>query len=113
MLDQRIGSNNRVSKHQVIEAEKHLMDSFSWSSEYQSSDLVRSVAGQVKIEIMQHYRNGTKILLAKLQKQQESTTLPNATFLEIRSEDSAIENFIRLNRLTKNAWKLCPMSPVK
>ncbi|KAG0284183.1 hypothetical protein BGZ98_006017, partial [Dissophora globulifera] len=37
MLDQRISSNNRVSKNQISKAEKHLMDSFSWSSEAKDS----------------------------------------------------------------------------
>ncbi|KAG0302472.1 hypothetical protein BGZ99_002989, partial [Dissophora globulifera] len=105
MFIERLGSMGLLEQEPVSQS--------PGGSEYQSSSLVRSVAGQVRVEIMRHYRNGTKTLLAKLQKQQESTALPNATSLEIRSEESAIENFIRLNRLTKNAWKLCPVSPVK
>ncbi|KAG0020284.1 Elongation of fatty acids protein 2 [Podila clonocystis] len=80
---------------------------------YTPSNLVRSVASQVKVEIKKHYRNGTKTLLEKLKKQQEQGTLSKEISLEIHLQKSAIENFIRLRRLTQNSWTICPLSPVQ
>ncbi|KAG0283452.1 hypothetical protein BGZ98_006325, partial [Dissophora globulifera] len=57
MFIERLGSMGLLEQEPVSQS--------LGGSEYQSSDLVRSVAGQIRVEIMQHYRNGTKILLAK------------------------------------------------
>ncbi|KAF9297579.1 hypothetical protein BGZ74_009763 [Mortierella antarctica] len=80
--------------------------------EYKPSALVRSVACQVKVEIKKHYQNGTKTLLKKLKKQQQQGILSKEVSLEICSQKSAIKNFIHLNCLTNNSWKICPLSSV-
>jgi len=53
------------------------------------------------------------IVLSQLKRQQEKGLLPKDCSIEICKDKSAIENFLALNKLSKNSRKIAPMSPLE
>ncbi|KAF9977791.1 Rad2 nuclease [Actinomortierella ambigua] len=73
--------------------------------EYRPSDIARAAAIQIKMELRRHYHYGSKVLFSKM--------LPSNTSLGVDFGVSAIENFVKLNRLAGYSWRLCPLSKVE
>src|ERR1700731_3448593 len=51
------------------------------------------------------------ILPSQLERRKEKGLLPKECNIDIRKEVSAIENFIRLNKISNNSRKLAPLTP--
>ncbi|KAG0317269.1 hypothetical protein BGZ99_006411 [Dissophora globulifera] len=79
---------------------------------YSGSALLRSVASQLSTEFRRIYRNGSLEMHNKLKQQHDKGLLPVGLSIEIRSDLSAIENFVHLNQSTGNRRKLVSISPV-
>ncbi|KAF9079285.1 hypothetical protein BGX23_004464, partial [Mortierella sp. AD031] len=77
---------------------------------YTPTDLVRSVASQLRVELKKIYRNGSHDLSDKLKALQEKGLLAEDTDYRIRSDVSAIENFLRLNRISNQSRRIVPLS---
>ncbi|KAF9104945.1 hypothetical protein BGX27_009866 [Mortierella sp. AM989] len=80
---------------------------------YPASSLLRSVSTQLMVELRKIYRNGTLELVEKLKRQSERDQLGSKCDITIHNGISAIENFVRLNSLTKNRRKLAPLTPIQ
>ncbi|KAF9378215.1 hypothetical protein CPB97_009713 [Podila verticillata] len=73
--------------------------------------VTRSVAKQLDVEFKNHYRAGTHDFFEKLKKKQEKGIIPKEVDLKIHGDKSAIENFLALNKIGKNARRMIPVSP--
>ncbi|KAF9997128.1 hypothetical protein BGZ80_006214, partial [Entomortierella chlamydospora] len=78
--------------------------------EFNPTCLVRSVATQLAVELKKIYKNGSYELQEKLKCMKEQGRLIGDYNLEIRKEWSAIENFLALNKISKNSRRIAPMS---
>ncbi|KAG9063257.1 hypothetical protein KI688_004861 [Linnemannia hyalina] len=74
------------------------------------NNLVRSVSGQLALELKKIYRNGTFDLYKKAEVMKKKGTLGTTIDIQIREEISAAENFLHLNKLTNNSRKIAPFT---
>ncbi|KAK3821500.1 MAG: hypothetical protein J3Q66DRAFT_152665 [Benniella sp.] len=72
--------------------------------------LVRSSATQLAVELKNMYRKGCHEMHDKLQSKKEKGKLQAGVDFRIQENQSAIENFIRLNKLSGNPRKIVPMT---
>ncbi|KAG0182631.1 hypothetical protein DFQ28_001942, partial [Apophysomyces sp. BC1034] len=78
------------------------------------SDLMRSVAQQLKVELKQMYKKGTCILHKMLKKRIDKGQLDKSKeVINIRGDLSAIENYLALNKLSPNPRRIVPMTSLK
>ncbi|KAF9176302.1 hypothetical protein BGZ50_001115, partial [Haplosporangium sp. Z 11] len=76
-------------------------------TDFQSSIVVRSVASQLSVELKRMYTHGSHQLVEKLVKKQEKD---DEISVGIREDWSAVENFVKLNRLDGSNRRIVPMS---
>ncbi|KAI1286511.1 hypothetical protein EDD11_000408, partial [Mortierella claussenii] len=77
---------------------------------YSPSDLTRSIASQLCAELKRIYRSGSHELHEKLIGLQKKGLLPQGSRVVIRSDISAIENFLHLNKTSKNSRRLASLT---
>ncbi|KAF9538188.1 hypothetical protein BGW38_010010, partial [Lunasporangiospora selenospora] len=77
---------------------------------YTPSDLVRSAATQLAVELKKIYRNGTKELHIELKHRQVRGQLGSDVDILIREDVSAIENFMKLNKQSRNPRRIVPIT---
>ncbi|KAI7831143.1 hypothetical protein BC939DRAFT_221112 [Gamsiella multidivaricata] len=80
---------------------------------FSPTELLLSVALQLKVELKKIYRNGTCELHNKLQKRKKKGLLGSDVNVEIQEEVSAIENYLAINKLSPNPRRIIPMSTAK
>ncbi|KAG0036537.1 hypothetical protein BGZ82_004071 [Podila clonocystis] len=74
------------------------------------TDLLESVMGQLRVELTKMYKNGSCDLHQKLKKLKDKGLLGPNVDIGIREDLSAIENYLTLNKLSKNPWKIIPLT---
>ncbi|GJJ75414.1 hypothetical protein EMPS_07772 [Entomortierella parvispora] len=77
------------------------------------TDLVRSVATQLKAELENMYKHGTCIIHNKLKKAKDLGILDTNTQILIRDDVSAVENYVSLNKLIQQPRRIAPMTSVE
>ncbi|KAI1288302.1 hypothetical protein EDD11_010015, partial [Mortierella claussenii] len=77
------------------------------------TDLVRSVATQLKAELKRMYTHGTCEIRKKLKKAQDRGILEVNTSILIRDDVTAIENYVSLNKLLQRPRRISPMSSLE
>ncbi|KAF8950831.1 hypothetical protein BGZ46_004327, partial [Entomortierella lignicola] len=80
---------------------------------YPASQLLRSAASQLTVELKKIYRNRTKDLHETLVRQKAKGILPESCNINIQRNKSAIENFVELNRTSSAGRRLAPISSVQ
>ncbi|KAF8949579.1 hypothetical protein BGZ46_005088 [Entomortierella lignicola] len=78
--------------------------------EFNPTNLVRSAATQLAVELKKIYKNESCELQEKLKCMKKQGRLIGDYNLEIHKEWSAIENFLALNKISKNSRRIAPMS---
>ncbi|GJJ77517.1 putative transposase [Entomortierella parvispora] len=77
------------------------------------TDLVRSMATQLKAELEKMYKHGTCIIHNKLKKAKDLGILDTNTQILIRDDVSAVENYVSLNKLIQQPRRIAPMTSVE
>ncbi|KAF9125383.1 hypothetical protein BGW39_007435 [Mortierella sp. 14UC] len=77
---------------------------------YTPSCLVRSVSGQLVLELKKIYGNGTFDLYKKAEPMKKKGTLGATVDIQIREEVSAAENFLHFNKLTNYSRRIAPFT---
>ncbi|KAF9898752.1 hypothetical protein EC991_010433, partial [Linnemannia zychae] len=72
--------------------------------------LVRSVSGQLTLELQKIYRNGTFDLYKKAEAMKKKGIMGATVDIQIREGISAAENYLHLNKLTNNSRKIAPFT---
>ncbi|KAG0040709.1 hypothetical protein BGZ89_007731, partial [Linnemannia elongata] len=76
------------------------------SMSFTPSMLVRSTAGQLSVELKKHYRNGTHLLYDKVCTLKDKGQVEAYIDFNIQENISAAENFIALNDMHPNKWRI-------
>ncbi|KAF9114388.1 hypothetical protein BGW39_003380, partial [Mortierella sp. 14UC] len=74
------------------------------------NNLVRSTAGQLSVELKKHYRNGTHLLYDKVCALKDKGQVEAYIDFSIQENISAAENFIALNDMHPNKWRIVPIT---
>ncbi|KAF9284831.1 hypothetical protein BGZ88_009765 [Linnemannia elongata] len=77
------------------------------------SSLVRSVAGQLSTELKKLYRNGTHLLYDKVSTMKDKGKIEAYIDITIQGNISAAENYIALNEMIPNRWRIAPITSSK
>ncbi|KAF9997934.1 hypothetical protein BGZ79_008380 [Entomortierella chlamydospora] len=81
------------------------------STPFRPGDLVRSVSVQLAVELKKLYRDGVVKLQNQFKDQQKGGRAKvDGSDLDIRSELTAVENFLIFNKMSGNKWKIAPLS---
>ncbi|KAF9111015.1 hypothetical protein BGX30_007799, partial [Mortierella sp. GBA39] len=77
---------------------------------YTPTHVVRSVAGQLAMELKKLYGNGSHELRKKVLTVQKKGVLDASIDIGIQEQVSAVENFLFLNKLTSNSRRIVPLT---
>ncbi|KAK5828979.1 hypothetical protein F5H01DRAFT_12584 [Linnemannia elongata] len=80
------------------------------SMSFTPSMLVRSTASQLSVELKKHYRNGTHLLYDKVCTLKDKGQVEAYIDFSIQENISAAENFIALNDMHPNKWRITPLT---
>ncbi|KAF9158623.1 hypothetical protein BGX20_003309, partial [Mortierella sp. AD010] len=90
-----------------------LLERNTKESELPGSALLRSAASQLTVELDKIYRKGSMALYEKLKRLKDKGLLPSDCKIDVDGKISAIENFIHLNKISKNKRKIAPVMPMR
>ncbi|KAG9067690.1 hypothetical protein KI688_011277 [Linnemannia hyalina] len=77
---------------------------------FTASYLVRSVAGQLSVELKKMYKNGTHLLYDQVKTLKDKGRLEDHIDIRIQENISAAENYLAFNELIPNSWRLAPIT---
>ncbi|KAF9536710.1 hypothetical protein EC957_009925, partial [Mortierella hygrophila] len=77
---------------------------------FTASSLVRSVTGQLSVELKKMYKNGSHLLYDQVKALKDKGRLEAHIDIQIQENISAAENYIALNELIPNSWRLAPIT---
>ncbi|KAF9015914.1 hypothetical protein BGZ52_006252, partial [Haplosporangium bisporale] len=77
------------------------------------SDLLESVTSQLRVELKKMYKNGSCDLHQKLKEMKKKGLLGPNINVGIREDLSAVENYLTLNRLSRNPMRIIPLTSSK
>ncbi|KAG9060878.1 hypothetical protein KI688_007947 [Linnemannia hyalina] len=80
---------------------------------FTANSLVRSVAGQLSVELKKMYKNGTHLLYDQVKTLKDKGRLEAHIDIRILENISAAENYLTLNELIPNSWRLAPTTPLQ
>ncbi|KAI8606022.1 hypothetical protein EDD21DRAFT_79589 [Dissophora ornata] len=80
---------------------------------FTAKSLVRSVAGQLSVELKKMYKNGTQLLYDQVKALKDKGRLEDHTDIRIQENISAAENYIALNELIPSSWRLVPITSLQ
>ncbi|KAF9316077.1 hypothetical protein BGZ91_005633 [Linnemannia elongata] len=75
--------------------------------------LVRSVAGQLSVELKKMYNNGSHLLHNQVKALKDKGQIEAHIDIRIQENISAAENYLALNELIPNSWRLAPVTSSK
>ncbi|KAK3810077.1 MAG: hypothetical protein J3Q66DRAFT_391248 [Benniella sp.] len=90
--------------------EQQVVEAWAKAREYPGSSFLSSVSQQLCLEFKGIYRRGTLEMTKQLETKKKKGVLSDKTDIAIDDNVSAIENFIRLNRLNNNRRKIVSLT---
>ncbi|KAF8923926.1 hypothetical protein BGZ47_004370, partial [Haplosporangium gracile] len=92
--------------HDPVRARKELQEVAPYTPTY----LVRSVSGQLAVELRRMYGHGSRDLHDKLKAMKDKGVVRGDVDIQVRLDISAVENFLYLNKLTGNSRRIVPLT---
>ncbi|KAK5809275.1 hypothetical protein F5H01DRAFT_39860 [Linnemannia elongata] len=80
---------------------------------FSASTLVRSVAEQLSVELKKMYNNGSHLLHDQVKASKDKGRIEAHIDIRIQENISAAENYLALNELIPNSWRLAPVTSSK
>ncbi|KAG0242756.1 hypothetical protein BG011_003253 [Mortierella polycephala] len=78
---------------------------------YPSTALTRSVAAQLCCDFKRMFRKGSVALHEQLKIKERRGILPEGCNIQIQADESAIKNYARLNKISRNRRRIVPTTP--
>ncbi|KAF9944767.1 hypothetical protein BGZ70_004356 [Mortierella alpina] len=83
------------------------------STPFTPTDLLGSVTDQLRVELKKMYKNGSCDLHQQLAERKKKGHLGTTVDIEIHEDRSAVENYLALNKLSRNPRRIVPLTTSK
>ncbi|KAF9972241.1 hypothetical protein BGZ75_001566, partial [Mortierella antarctica] len=80
---------------------------------FSASDLLESVSVQLRVELKKMYKNGSCDMHQQLVKVKKKGQLGPSVDIEIQESRSAVENYLTLNKISRNPRRIIPLTSSK